>query len=425
MNIDELRQALDELAGSPGRTSESMVADLHRRGARSRRWRRSLATGGVIVIATLVFGAVVVTRGSSRPIRVEAPPSTSPALPFGPRPKVSAVGDSVMLGAKVALSRELDRVIHPSATSIDAAESRQFVDVLGQLTLQRQNGRLGDVVIVHAGNNGTFSPEQLDQTMRFLADIPRVVVLNDKVPRPWEAPNNDRFAAGLAKYPNVVSVDWHAAAQGHPEYFYDDGIHLRPEGADAYARLIVDAVMTTARNVPSATTTRAGTPHGWSRIKVSSKRVTVALPPGWRRALPASTPEATALFTVVSGPSARADLPILPCATEIVPTPAPQTWVTLYEYRTGASTAALIDPVEGSMGLPPVPVVPRPKDFTATNEASDGVHGCGASHGFKDQYFIDAGRTFIARTVWFGPAATQEMMTTAWQVLNSLRIAPQ
>jgi hypothetical protein len=35
-----------------------------------------------------------------------------------------------------------------------------------------------------------------------------------------------------------VLIDWHNIGGAHPEYFYEDGIHLRPDGARAYAELI-------------------------------------------------------------------------------------------------------------------------------------------------------------------------------------------
>ena len=45
-------------------------------------------------------------------------------------------------------------------------------------------------------------------------------------------------ATRLINSANAVLVDWHAYASEHPEFFWDDEIHLRPEGAQAYAQLI-------------------------------------------------------------------------------------------------------------------------------------------------------------------------------------------
>jgi lysophospholipase L1-like esterase len=35
-------------------------------------------------------------------------------------------------------------------------------------------------------------------------------------------------------------VDWYSASYGHPEYFWD-GLHLTPQGAQAYADTIAAA----------------------------------------------------------------------------------------------------------------------------------------------------------------------------------------
>jgi hypothetical protein len=67
------------------------------------------------------------------------------------------------------------------------------------------------------------------------------VVVNVKVPRSWEGHNNDVIGHGVAGMPNAVLVDWHAAAEGRPELFYEDGMHLRPPGAALYADLVAAA----------------------------------------------------------------------------------------------------------------------------------------------------------------------------------------
>ena len=67
----------------------------------------------------------------------------------------------------------------------------------------------------------------------------KVVILTAKAPRPWEAQVNDTIFNEVKKYKNAVVVDWHSIGGAHPEYFWDDSIHLRPEGADVYTQLIV------------------------------------------------------------------------------------------------------------------------------------------------------------------------------------------
>ena len=101
-----------------------------------------------------------------------------------------------------------------------------------------------DAVVVHLGTNGTFTDAQFDQIMTILAGAPKVVFVNDKVPqRSWEGTNNQVIAAGVARYPGrAVLVDWYSASANRPELFYDDGTHLKPDGAAFYAQLIASAL---------------------------------------------------------------------------------------------------------------------------------------------------------------------------------------
>ena len=46
------------------------------------------------------------------------------------------------------------------------------------------------------------------------------------------------LAEGVTRYSAAVLVDWHAASVDRPDFFWSDGIHLRPEGAQYYAQLI-------------------------------------------------------------------------------------------------------------------------------------------------------------------------------------------
>ena len=152
-------------------------------------------------------------------------------------PRVIAIGDSVMLGAVPELSADI------SGIGIDAELGRQVSAALDLLTARKAAGQLKDaIIIVHLGTNGTFSANQFDQVMALLSGAPRVIFVNDKVPRTWETDNNTVLADGVKRFKNAVLVDWHAASADHPEYFWDDGTHLRPEGAQAYAALIAAQV---------------------------------------------------------------------------------------------------------------------------------------------------------------------------------------
>jgi lysophospholipase L1-like esterase len=138
-----------------------------------------------------------------------------------------------MLGA----AGELERALGNPAFATDVG--LQPMGVIEILKKRRTAGQLGEAVVVHAGDNVPFTAEQFDEMMGLLEDVPKVVIVNVKVPRPWEQSNNDVLADGVRRYPGkAVLVDWHGASAGRPELFVEDGIHLQPEGQRVYADLI-------------------------------------------------------------------------------------------------------------------------------------------------------------------------------------------
>ena len=146
--------------------------------------------------------------------------------------RVTAIGDSVMIGAY----EEMNRAIDGLAMRADVGMQAAGVIEIGQKGLAR--GDLGEDVVIHIGSNGFFNAEQFDEMMSPLKDARKVVFVNTKVPRPWEQPNNDVLAEGVQRYPNAVLADWSAASAGRPELFVEDGIHLQPEGRRVYTDLI-------------------------------------------------------------------------------------------------------------------------------------------------------------------------------------------
>ncbi len=158
------------------------------------------------------------------------PPVTQPANPAIPR--VTLIGDSVMVGASTAIVQALGPV------RIDAAVSRQFGTAITILQEIKAAGQLSNTVVIHMGTNGVITQGHMDAIMAVLKDTPRVIFINLKVPRSWESLDNGVLASNVAKYPNAKLIDWHTIGDAHPEYFYEDGIHLNPTGQRAYAELI-------------------------------------------------------------------------------------------------------------------------------------------------------------------------------------------
>jgi hypothetical protein len=172
------------------------------------------------------------------PVPVESQPETaSAAAAMEAAPlRVTAVGDSVMLAAANDLALAIPDI------EIDAEVSRPVSVAIDVLRAYRDAGQLGDVVVVHIGNNSPFSANQFDEMMELMADVSRVVFVNLRVPRGWEDPNNAVLAEGVARYPNAALVDWYAASVDHPEFLLD-GVHLAPEGVQAYVQLVAAYVV--------------------------------------------------------------------------------------------------------------------------------------------------------------------------------------
>ena len=180
--------------------------------------------------------ATVSSTATPSPPSAPAPASPTPALlPLPDGHDVTAIGDSVMLGAVAGLTDAL-----PGAT-VDAVEGRQPSSAFSLIDGLVSNGHLGADVVLNIGTNGTIDPHALDSLLTLVADR-RVTILNLHVPRPWQDLNNATLAAAARAHPNVRLVDWNTPASAHPEWLWDDGIHLRPAGAAAYRDLILDAL---------------------------------------------------------------------------------------------------------------------------------------------------------------------------------------
>ncbi|HSL73963.1 MAG TPA: acyltransferase family protein [Ilumatobacteraceae bacterium] len=181
--------------------------------------------------------AATVPGGSAVPV----PPSsieTTTTAPPAPIAKL-ALGDSVMQGAATQLAAD--------GFTVDAIESRAFVNGLDTVLTLNDQGRLGDVVVVHLGTNGPINTGDMARMMETLAAVPQVLLLTIDVDRPWTAANNGLIYDAINTYPNVSLLDWAGLASSCPgDCFYSDGFHLRPAGQEYYATLISSVLQTPA-----------------------------------------------------------------------------------------------------------------------------------------------------------------------------------
>ena len=146
---------------------------------------------------------------------------------------ITAVGDSVMLGAVPSLYQQF-----PNGY-FNAAVSRTDYEANGILLSVKNQGMLADNIVIHLGTNGQCGlPCQRDIMATCEGrNVYFVTVTND-----YDVHVNSGFYELQKMYPNITIIDWGGAAAGHPEYFVADGIHLTPTGMSAYTNTIYNGI---------------------------------------------------------------------------------------------------------------------------------------------------------------------------------------
>lgn len=149
---------------------------------------------------------------------------------------VILIGDSVPAGAITQFYKYF-----PNGY-IDAQVGRQLyagVDVYRQC---QANGHDGDVVVWAIGDNGVARESQVKDLIDAVDPSKHVYLCTVRVPLALQDMNNQLFKDVAAQYDNVDVIDWYAESAGHDEYFWSDGTHLRPEGAEAYVLMLRKAI---------------------------------------------------------------------------------------------------------------------------------------------------------------------------------------
>jgi hypothetical protein len=128
----------------------------------------------------------------------------------------------------------------PPGFEIDVRGCRQMSEGLGVLSARRGAGSLPDVVVVALGTNWTVTTDQIRAALRILG--PERVLGLVTPPEVGGVASSDQAAiraAGRRWKLRVKVLDWVAKSAGQSWTW--DGMHLKPEGAAAYARLLSQA----------------------------------------------------------------------------------------------------------------------------------------------------------------------------------------
>ena len=187
-------------------------------------------------IEQVVAGPVAAPKATATTQTV--PPSTAPPTTVLIDKPYFAVGESVMLGAKPVLDAR-------GITTV--AEVSMGPDwELQQIQLAKTKYRITHGIVIQLGTNGSVTQAQYDAVLAEVADIPRVVMMTVKAPKPWIDGNNEIIRSLPATHPNVVVLDWQARAEeisSHLSNNVDGGVHLSDDTAKHFYRdIILDAL---------------------------------------------------------------------------------------------------------------------------------------------------------------------------------------
>lgn len=145
--------------------------------------------------------------------------------------KLTAIGDSLLLSA----APEVQDVFPDNF--IDAEVGRQLVDSEDVFKKAVSDKKIGDVVLIVLGTNGSFDSKDIDNIMEKLDDKP-VFFVNTMVQRSWQKTVNDELDKTAKRYKNAHIIDWKSYSAGKTTWFEADGLHLTPEGAEVFSNLV-------------------------------------------------------------------------------------------------------------------------------------------------------------------------------------------
>ncbi len=255
--------------------------------------------------------------GATTPTSAATTTSLPPPLP-APSPPISSpgsnklfvLGDSVILGAKNQIPKEL----LGWDVTFDAKESRfinNSLDVLKahKLDFDRLRGLarseleqaykdagkpppkedpapsvidvIGRVIVINLCTNyqagGGFA-KYIDSFMDYLKGADRVVWVTCAEWSPGQVESNQAIKDAATRYPNIVVADW-AAFSPTPGYTYDDHIHLREPGQIELAKLVSRAAGPAPTPLPPAPTTTKPKPTTTTTTSTTTTTTPTTKPP--------------------------------------------------------------------------------------------------------------------------------------------------
>ncbi|GLX67926.1 acyltransferase family protein [Paenibacillus glycanilyticus] len=149
---------------------------------------------------------------------------------------ITVIGDSVILDAAPFLEKNLPGIV------VDGKVGRQLRQAQEVIDQMKADHTIGHTVIIELGTNGAFTSKQLKVLIQSLDQADHIYLVNTRVPRNWQDTVNKMLPEVAKEFDNVTIVDWYSASEGKDEFFSKDGVHLKRDGAEFYAAMLMDAI---------------------------------------------------------------------------------------------------------------------------------------------------------------------------------------
>lgn len=149
---------------------------------------------------------------------------------------VTAIGDSVMIDVADQLKLILPNLV------VDGEIGRQLYQTVPVIESLKNNGKLGDIVLLELGTNGAFTDKQLDDVIAAIGER-QIYMVNIRVPKNWQAAVNDALERAKTRHPNLTIIDWYKLSEDKKEFLYGDGVHPNTLGSKTYANMIAKALL--------------------------------------------------------------------------------------------------------------------------------------------------------------------------------------
>jgi len=152
-------------------------------------------------------------------------------------PRIIMLGDSVMIGAEEQLAKRLG-----PGFSMNAKVGRQADEFLKLIERIKREGHHPAAMVIQWGNNGPLYGEDMERLRAATTNVGQLFLISDHAPVSWQDESNDAIAEAAEDWHHTTEIPWAQAAEDGGEDLFWDGLHLTPEGAALYARLVSEAI---------------------------------------------------------------------------------------------------------------------------------------------------------------------------------------